>query len=237
MNQVNSKCPKCHKMALRWRIMSRNGPSFQVCEECGFNNDINKEFTEYPDFTSSQKIPANFKPDDVVAKGCDSKFKVHPEGQFLAQLVDVVDMGERVEKFQDYDPKVSEKCVFVFRTGETNESGQLIDVDREFTVSMGDKANLRKALEQWRGKKYTNEEIGDGVGIGKLCGNWALITVEHKSSQSGNTYAVINSIVGVPKVMEANKPKFPPYLRAGYYDERKKVYAEEVKKFLSDQKN
>lgn len=168
-------------------------------------------------------------PDTIVAKGTKSSFTPHPEGQFLAQCVDTIDMGEKVEQFQGQPPKLSPKCVLVFRTGEVNEQGQPIDIGKEFTVSMGDKANLRKALEQWRGKKYSPDEAEQGVPLHKLAGQWALITVEHKVSGGGNTYGNINAIVGVPRQM-TDRPTFGKYERAPFYAERKAEYATEAAK-------
>lgn len=169
-------------------------------------------------------------PDTITAKGSKSNFTPHPEGQYLAQCVDTIDMGEKVEQYQGQPPKIVHKCVLMFRTGEKNADGHFIDIGKEFTVSMGEKANLRKALEQWRGKKYTEKEAADGVPIDKLCGQWALITVEHKLSQGGNTYGNINAIVGVPKQMKDSLPAFPAYTRPEYYAERKAEYAAEVTK-------
>lgn len=169
-------------------------------------------------------------PDVINARGSKSNFTPHPEGQFLAQCVDTIDMGEKVEQYQGKPPKIVPKAVLMFRTGETNEQGQCIDIGKEFTVSMGEKANLRKALEQWRGKKYTADEAAAGVPLHKLVGQWALITVEHKVSGGGNTYGNITAIVGVPKQMQANLPKFGTYERPEFYATRKTEYAEEVAK-------
>ncbi len=168
-------------------------------------------------------------PDVINAKGSKSSFTPHPEGQYLAQCVDTIDMGEKVEQYQGQPPKIVHKCVLVFRTGEKNEQGQPLDIGKEFTVSMGDKANLRKALEQWRGKKYTEKDITEGVPLHKLANQWALITVEHKISGGGNTYGNINAIVGVPKQM-VERPTFEKYERAPFYAERKAEYAAEVAK-------
>lgn len=168
-------------------------------------------------------------PDTIVAKGSTSTFTPHPEGQFLAQCVDTIDMGEKVETYQNQPPKIVHKCVLMFRTGEKNADGHYIDIGREFTVSMGDKANMRKALEQWRGRKYTEKEVADGVPLHKLANQWALITVEHKLSKGGNTYGNINAIVGVPKQL-TDRPAFDKYERPAYYAERKAEYAAEVGK-------
>jgi hypothetical protein len=124
--------------------------------------------------------------DTITAKGSDSKFKPHPEGQFVGQCVDTIDLGDNVETFIGKPTKLSHKCAIVFRTGEKNEqTGDYIDIAREFTVSMGDLANLRKFLEQWRGKPYTPEQIEEGVPLHKLTGNHGLLTVAHKLSGQG----------------------------------------------------
>ncbi len=176
--------------------------------------------------------------DTINAKGSDSKFKPHPEGQFVGVCADTIDLGDRVEAFANTPPKLAHKCAIVFRTGERNEqTGEPIDISREFTVSMGDKANLRKFLEQWRGKPYTTAEVeqGDGVPLHKLTGQPALITVSHKQSGQGRTYANITACVGVPKQMRGSLPDVADYVRADYWATKKKEYAEGAQKFKADQ--
>ena len=167
-------------------------------------------------------------PDTVTAKNSDVKFTPHPEDQFVAQCVDCINLGDKVEDYPGKPKKLTPKCALVFRTGAKNaETGKLIDVSREFTVSMGELANLRKFLESWRGKAYTDEQIDAGIPLDKLVGNWALITVEHKKSGKGRTYAIINSIVSVPKMM-TDRPSFPAYARDEFWAERKKEYAKDA---------
>jgi hypothetical protein len=176
------------------------------------------------------------KPDTINAKGSDAKFTPHPDGQFVAKCVDTIDLGEKVNDYPGSDQLLIHKCALVFRTGEKNtETGEAIDIAQEFTVSMGEKANLRKFLEAWRGKKYTANEIeGEGVPLHKLTGNLGLITVEQRRSRNDRTYAVIAAIVGVPEQMKASVPKFEPYERAEYWDKRKKEYAEAAKKLKAE---
>ena len=173
--------------------------------------------------------------DTLVAKGSDSKFKPHPEGQFPALCVDAIDLGERVEQFQNKPKRLAHKCALVFRTGQKNaETGDFIDIGREFTVSMGEKANLRHFLEQWRGKKYAPEQIAQGVPLHKMAGNWALISVEHRVSGGGNTYANIAAAVGVPEIMRGALPTFPAYARPDFWNERKAEYAKEAAAFRAE---
>jgi hypothetical protein len=170
--------------------------------------------------------------DTLVAKGSESKFKPHPEGQFVAQCVDAIDLGDRVEEFAGKPKKLSHKCALVFRTGEKNpDTGEYIDIGREFTVSMGDKANLRKFLEQWRGKAYTEDQIKQGVPLHKMAGNWALLTVSHNTSGNGRTYANITAAVGVPEMMRKSLPTFPAYERPEFWNDRKAEYAKGAQAF------
>lgn len=154
--------------------------------------------------------------DKVLAKNSDKAFQSHPEGQYIGKCVDVVDMGEELSEFPGKPPKLVPKVALVYRTGELNDDGVLIDLVAEFTVSLGDLANLRHFLEQWRGKPLTEEQIASGVPLEKMEGTWALLGVAHKTSKKGRTYAIIVSAVGVPKMMQANAPVFPGYERPKY---------------------
>ena len=173
--------------------------------------------------------------DQVTARGSDSKFKSHPEGQYVGVCVDVIDLGDNVESFAGQPDKLSHKCVLVFRTGERNEElGTYIDVSREFTVSMGEKANLRKFLEQWRGKPYETSQIEDGVPLHKLTGQPGLLTVSHKRSGKDRIYANITACVGVPKQMAAAVTKYTDYKRDEWWEKKKTGYAEAARKFMAE---
>lgn len=158
-------------------------------------------------------------------------FLPHPEGQFGAVCVDTIDLGERLKTWGN-KPKVSPMCALVFMTGEENEStGHLHDVHQEFTVSMFESASLRLFLEAWRGRSYTEEQAKAGVPLHKLVGQAALISVEHKKSAKGRTYAVIKSIMPLPKGMIAPAVNLDGYERAAFWEDRKKGYRDELANF------
>lgn len=171
--------------------------------------------------------------DRISAKGSDSKFRPHPEGMFLAQCVDVIDLGEKVEDYAGQPKKLSHKCALVFRTGEQNpETNDLIDIAGEYTVSMSEKANLRKMLETWRGKAYGEDELDD-VPLDKLEGNWAQITVDQKVSSNQRRYARIIGVMGVPKQLRKDLPAFATYERAEYWMDKKAAYKKEAETFMA----
>lgn len=173
--------------------------------------------------------------DRITATAAPSTFKPHPEGQFIAQCVDTIDLGEKVQDFPGTTPYLAPTCALVFRTGEINEeTGEYIDIAKEYTVSMGVKANLRKDLQQWRGKEYTPEQVEAGVPLDKLVGNHAQLTVSHRVSGKGRTYANIIAIVGIPAQMKSACTKYTDYTRAEYWETRKKEYAEAADKFRAE---
>lgn len=149
----------------------------------------------------------------------DKQFPIHPEGQFTVVCVDGIDLGEQHnEKFDNW----SQKYAIVFQTNEKNpETGKPFEIAERYTVSMGEKANLRKFLGQWRGKTYTNAEAEEGAPLHKLEGVNALVQIGHNTSAAtGKTYANIISIMPLPKGMP--KLKADSYLRAEYWEEVKK---------------
>lgn len=166
------------------------------------------------------------QPDHIIAKNeGGAQFQPHPEGQFAARCVDVIDLGEKVERFADKPEKLSHKVALVFHTGEKNVDGSAIDLAKEFTLSMFELANLRKFLEAWRGKTFTDDEVEAGAPLHKLCGVTALVSVEHKTSGGGRTYANITSCTKLPKVMEPGAPIGDHYERPEYLIKRKADYA------------
>lgn len=168
------------------------------------------------------------QPDEVIATAKGGTFTPHPEGQFAARCVDVINFGEKLESYVGKPEKLVPKVGIVFRTGEVNEHGDVIDLVREFTVSMFETANLRQFLEAWRGKSYTDDEVEEGAPLHKLVGHPALITVEHKKSGQGRTYANIKGITSLPKQMASAAPVADGYERPQYLTDRKAKYAEDA---------
>jgi uncharacterized protein (DUF2249 family) len=90
----------------------------------------------------------------------------------------------------------TETRVFKEENGE-----QPMVISQEFTLSMNEKANLRKFLESWIGKGFTEEEAKN-FDITKLLGKPCMLSIIHKKSQKGSEYAIISSVATMPKGME-----------------------------------
>jgi hypothetical protein len=171
------------------------------------------------------------KPDTAVATDSGKSFDPHPEGQFSAQCVDCINLGEKVEEYAGQSKSLRAKVALVFRTGEAREDGELYEISKEFTLSTNEKGNLRKFLTSWRGRSFTDQEA-ERFEVHTLVGVAALITVEHKKSRNDRKYGNIVSITRLPKGLEP--PDVGEYERPEFWASRKKEYADEAAKFRAE---
>lgn len=172
------------------------------------------------------------KPDPVTLKDTSTSRPPHPNGNFLGRCVDVIALGNRLQQYQDNPPYIAEQVVLVFGANELGEDGKPVFLAQEYTLSGGKKAKLRKHLEGWRGKPYTDEEIKrDGIPLDKLCGQACSMNVIHKTSAKGNVYAMIDSLARPPKGVEV--PVVAGYERGEWWEKRKEEYRAEVDRYLA----
>lgn len=138
-----------------------------------------------------------------------SKFIPAPEGQFRAVCVDFVDLGEVKTSWQG-EERLTHKCRVVFEIEETQDDGRPFLVSQTFTASLSEKANLRKFLEQWRGRSFTPVEL-KAFETENLVGAQAVLQIVHNESQ-GTIYANINAVMKPMKGLAPLTP-FGSYVR------------------------
>jgi hypothetical protein len=134
--------------------------------------------------------------DQIIAKDDGSSYQRPPEDQYVAVCCDVVDLGMVENKTYN---KMQHKCAIIFQLDALNDKGERFEVAERFSVSMSDKANLRKFLGNWRGKAYTDAEAQEGAPLHKLEGVCALVQIEHRQGANGKMYANVGSIMKAPR--------------------------------------
>lgn len=139
----------------------------------------------------------------------NAEFAPHPKGPVLARCAHVISLGEKVDEWENVQ-RLKEVLLFLFYTGERKQNGEpFLLATKEFTNSMGEKANLRRFLESWRGQAYTPEQVKKPIDLSRLVGQPVQLTVDHVRSKSGRTYAAIVSVSPVlPQVMDS-VPELP----------------------------
>ena len=135
----------------------------------------------------------------LTAKESISRIPPMPEGVYTAVCYSVVDVGHQYsEKYEKDSHKVvvsweiPEQRVDVERDGKKLNLPRVIS--KRYTLSLGDKAILRKDLEAWRGKAFTGPELG-GFALEKLIGAACQLQVIHTQKDS-KTYANVGGLDG-----------------------------------------
>ena len=138
-------------------------------------------------------------------------FKPVPPGSYIARCISVIDLGTQVSNGK-FGEKAAHKVRLSWEVFGDDDDGQPLvvndmpmTVSKEYTVSLHEKAALRRDLAAWRGRDFTDEERR-GFDIDKLLGVYALINVTHDTGSNGKTYANIAGIAPIPKAMAASKP-------------------------------
>jgi hypothetical protein len=144
-----------------------------------------------------------------------------PAGNYIARCYQMVEIGTVPETFQGETKTLkkvrigwelpTETRVFNEEKGE-----QPMVISQEYTLSMNEKANLRKMLASWRGKDFTEDEA-KSFDITKLLGVPCMVNVIHKPGKSDPTklYQSISSVSAMPKGMKA-PDQVNPFLLLSY---------------------
>lgn len=127
----------------------------------------------------------------------ESKIPPHPEGQFEARCIDIIDRGIVKTVYAGVE-KARHKVTFRFYCGETfrdEETGEErpLWVDHWVTLSMHEKAAMRKFIGDWRGKPVSDAEASK-YNIMQHLTQPALIQVVHREGNA-RTYANLSSIM------------------------------------------
>lgn len=133
-----------------------------------------------------------------------------PMGTHFAVCDMVVDLGKQVTNYQGEESVKHQVYIrwqlpaerVKWKDGDTEREGPAV-IGKTYTLSLGEKSNLRKDLQAWRGRAFTPDELR-GFDIANLAGVAAMVTVTHTEKDS-RTYANVASLGGIPKGME--KPK------------------------------
>ena len=145
-------------------------------------------------------------------KGGGATYPPVEEGLHGAIAYAVYDLGHQ---YNEHFGSTAHKCrifwelpderIQIERDGEKKDLPRAIS--KEYTVSLNEKANLRKDLESWRGKSFTEEELA-GFDITKLLGVNCTLQILHKK-KGEKRYPNVVAVVPLMKGTSKRKPENP----------------------------
>lgn len=137
----------------------------------------------------------------IIAKDEGKVFEQHPAGVWRMVCGDVHDEGIRAGAF---GPKHQVRIVFVSELiNENDPEKKPFEHSVWYTLSLNEKSNLRKFLEQWRGKAFTNKQIEEGWDVEMVKGAQAYVQIIQKPKKDGSGLrSEIVSIMKLPPTMQ-----------------------------------
>jgi len=138
-----------------------------------------------------------------------SSFIPVPPGMHLARCYRIIDLGTQESTYMG-NVKHVPRVLFQFEVHSEDADGKALvtsngepmTVSKTFTLSLAEKATMRRDLQTWRGKEFTKEELR-GFELKNVLGQWAMITVAENES-NGKTYTNIANINPVPATIKKN---------------------------------
>jgi len=149
----------------------------------------------------------------TLSESAKQERKLPEAGATVGMLYSLVDLGTQKQTW-DGEEKWMGKVRLSFElpdqldeyevveNGKTTKVQKPMIVSIEQTRSLGEKASLRKLLEQWRGQTFTSKEL-QAFSLKNLLGKPAMLTLIHKTSQQGRQYCAIAGASKLPKGMKA----------------------------------
>ena len=128
-----------------------------------------------------------------------------PEGTHKARLVGLVQLGTVPVEWAG-ETKWLEKVRLTFELPEElhkfkeDEPEKPVVISQEYTLSMGEKSNLRPVVEGIINITLQDKEA-DSFDVETLLGLPCLLSIKHKKSGKGNTFAVIETATPLMKKM------------------------------------
>jgi len=134
----------------------------------------------------------------VTDMGTDNDYETPEAGTYAGRCIRLVDVGTRDNEWKG-EIKKQRQVRITWEISEKMSDGKPFVVADSFTLNIGEKSNLGKILNSWRGKPFTDEEK-KGFDLSTIIGISGLVSVSYRESK-GKQYQNIKSVLQLPKGM------------------------------------
>lgn len=128
-------------------------------------------------------------------------FTPPPSGTFPAICFRLIDLGTQETIYQG-EKKHQHKIMLSWEIADPEtkmEDGRPFTISQRYTLSMHEKATLRKHLESWRGKTFVESDFGPGgFDMKNILGKPCFLPIVH-TTKGENTYANISGVMSIPR--------------------------------------
>ncbi len=143
-------------------------------------------------------------------------FFLIPEDQHAARCVMLVDIGTQHGTYQGeaYDRRqviIGWEIPELMHVFDDAKGKEPAFISSFYTLSLSEKANLRKMLKSWRGREFTADELA-GFDLENVLTVPCLIQVIHRKKEDGNVSARVDAVMKLPKSQECGEQINPSRL-------------------------
>lgn len=166
-----------------------------------------------------------------------ASFKQIAPGTYGARCIRVIDLGTQTVKDFNNQDETKEKHQVMLTWELPGElilegelKGQPYSVSRFYTALLSEKSNLRKDLEAWRGRNFTEDELR-GFSLNAVLGKACMVSVVHSKNGKANVKAVL----ALPKGMNVPVAVNPIYsydMEADGFGEKFEALTKGVQKMI-----
>lgn len=141
-------------------------------------------------------------------------FKRVPPGVYIGRCYSLIDLGTQLSTGQ-YGEKAQHKIRIAWELfGEAEDGTPLtvmvdgkempLAISKSYTVSLHEKAALRKDLAAWRGKDFTDEEA-KAFDVSRLVGAYCMVNATQNET-NGKVYTNVAGLTPLPGALKNAKP-------------------------------
>ena len=149
----------------------------------------------------------------IAQQNNNSAGQTVPAGTHVARCYQIIHIGTIVDTYQG-EEKLVDKVRLVFElpleTADFGKGEQPFSIGRDFTNSRHEKSALRAFIQSWLGKAMTDSEAYK-FDVGTLLGKEAMVSVMHRTANTGRTYADLKGASPLAKGMTC-----PPQVNAAF---------------------
>lgn len=136
-------------------------------------------------------------------------FAPAPAGTHIARCIELIDIGTHHDTYEGKET-IREQVIVRWELPheliERDGKSEPMIVSKFYTNSLGDKANMRKDLEGWRGRAFTPEERA-GFDLMNLLGKPCQVTIQHTPAGKAKVIAVTGMTKGTVCPPQVNPSK------------------------------
>lgn len=141
----------------------------------------------------------------ITAENTSTPRELIPAGNYVARCYSMIEIGTIEELYMGvkkmlHKVRITWELPYEVKVFDESKGEQPLSISKEYTLSMYEKANLRKELESWRGKAFS-EDQAKSFDITALIGKPCMINIIHKPSEKdpSKIYEKISAISPLAK--------------------------------------